>query len=219
MRITILATAALSIISITQASYILNIPMERGQGGPLPNGSINITPKTPSLPVENWQPAEPLYSEWVDIGNVSGCSNWTPDASTMLKDETFNQTAKDCIQYQTRTRQNREQETTTLAYRNVGEPVTIGQNVTASSSRTATGTASCSYSRYVTGTPNTFWMAGTSTSTNAYIVYLNGVQIKTAGGYYTTSFILNGITYKIGTTVKDSFTNESGTYRYYEVCK
>lgn len=219
MRITILATAALSIISITQASYILNIPMERGQGGALPDGSINMTPRTPGLPVENWQPVEPLYSEWVDIGNVSGCSNWTPDASTMLKDETFNQTAKDCLQYQTRTRQNREQETTTLAYRNVGEPVTIEQNVTASSSRTATGTAACSYSRYVTGTPNTFWMAGTSTATNAYLVYLNGVQIKTAGGYYTTSFILNGITYKIGTTVKDSFTNESGTHRYYEVCK
>ena len=164
---------------------------------------------------ENWQPAEPLYSEWVDFGNVYGCSNWTPDASTMLKDETFNQTAKDCLQYQTRTRQNREQETTTLAYRNVGERVTMGQNVTASSSRTATGTASCSYSRYVTGTPNTYWMAGTSSAYNAYIVEVNGVQIRAADGYYTASFTLNGKTYKRGKTVKDSITG----YRYYEVCK
>lgn len=211
--------AIIALTSTAQAGYRIVIPMEQSKGGPLPNGSISITPKTPSLPVENWQPAEPIYSEWVNVGNVSGCSNWTPDASTMLKDETFNQTAKDCIQYQTRTRQNREQETTTLAYRNVGEPVTMGQNVTVNSSRTATGTAACSYSRYVTGTPNTYWMAGTSSANNAYIVHVNGVEIKATGGYYTTSFTLNGKTYKRGTTVKDSTTNEYGTYRYYEVCK
>ncbi len=221
MKTTITLMAIIALTSTAQAAYRIAIPMEQSSGGALPNGSISITPKTPSLPVENWQPAEPLYSEWVNDGNVSGCSNWTPDASTMLKDETFNQTAKDCIQYQTRTRQNREQETTTLAYRNVGEPVTIGQNVTASSSRTATGTASCSYSRYVTGTPNTFWMAGTSTSTNAYIVYLNGVEIKAASDYNTKSFTINdtNVTYTRGITVKDSTTNEYGTYRYYEVCK
>lgn len=309
MKITILLMAIIALTSTAQAGYRIVIPMEQSKGGPLPNGSISITPKTPSLPVENWQPAEPLYgewinvggiygcsnwgpdpstqtigvtfdqtatdckqdqtttkqereqetttlvyrnigepsiesksvavhstrkvtgtkenwqpaeplySEWVDFGNVYGCSNWTPDASTMLKDETFNQTAKDCIQYQTRTRQNREQETTTLAYRNVGERVTMGQNVTASSSRTATGTAACSYSFYVNGTPSTFWMAGTNTSTNAYIVYLNDVQIRSENGYDTTSITLNGKTYKRGTTVKVSTTNQYGTYRYYEVCK
>ena len=187
--------------------------MEQSSGGALPNGSISITPKTPSLPVENWQPAEPLYSEWVNVGNVSGCSNWTPDSSTMLKDETFNQTAKDCIQHQTRTIQNREQETTTLAYRNVGEPVTMGQNVTVNSSRTATGTAACSYSRYV----NTFWVAGISSAYNAYVVYVNGVQIKADYGYTTQAFTINdtNVTYTRGTTVKDSSTG----YRYYEVCK
>lgn len=215
MKITILLMAIIALTSTAQAGYRIVIPMEQSKGGPLPNGSISITPKTPSLPVENWQPAEPLYSEWVDFGNVYGCSNWTPDASTMLKDETFNQTAKDCLQYQTRTRQNREQETTTLAYRNVGERVTMGQNVTASSSRTATGTAACSYNRYVTGTPNTYWMAGTSSAYNAYIVEVNGVQIRAADGYYTASFTLNGKTYKRGKTVKDSITG----YRYYEVCK
>lgn len=159
---------------------------------------------------ENWQAAEPLYSEWVNVGNVSGCSNWAPAPTSMLKDETFNQTAKDCIQYQTRTRQNREQETTTLAYRNVGEPVTMGQNVTASSSRTATGTAACSY---VTGTKNTYWWI--SSADNAHTVYVNGVKIRDAAVYYTASFMLNGITYKRGTTVKDS----TSRYMYYEVCK
>ncbi|WP_125474405.1 hypothetical protein [Pseudomonas monteilii] len=211
--------AIIALTSTAQAGYRIVIPMEQSKGGPLPNGSISITPKTPSLPVENWQPAEPIYSEWVNVGDVSGCSNWTPDASTMLKDETFNQTATDCQQTQSRTRQDREQETTTLAYRNVGEPVTIGQNITINSSRTATGTASCSYSRYVTGTPDTYWFAGTSSSNDAYLVHVNGVQIKAANGYYTNSFTLNGTTYKRGSTIRTSITSENGTYRYYDVCK
>ena len=217
MKITITLMALIALTSTAQAAYRIAIPMEQSSGGPLPNGSINITPKTPSLPVENWQPAKPLYSEWVDVGNVSGCSNWTPDASTMLKDETFNQTAKDCIQYQTSTRQHREQETTTLAYRNVGEPVTVGRNVTANSSRTATGTAACSYSRYVTGTPNTFWVTGINSSNNAYIVYVNGVQIKADDDYNTKSFTINdtNVTYTRGTTVKYS----TPGYSYYEACK
>lgn len=189
--------------------------MEQSSGGALPNGSISITPKTPSLPVENWQPAEPLYSEWVNVGSVSGCSNWTPAASTILKDEAFNQTATDCNQYQTRIRQDREQETTTLAYRNVGAPVAMEQNVTVDSSRTATGTASCSYSRSVKRVPDTYWFAGTSSSSDAYLVKVNGVQIKAADGYYTTSFTLNGIRYKRGTILKDS----TAGYNSYEVCK
>lgn len=218
MKKSILTSLTALAISTAQAGFIMKIPLEQTQGGALPDGSINMTPRTPGLPVENWQPAEPLYSEWVDIGNVSGCSNWTPDASTMLKDETFNQTAKDCLQYQTRTIQNREQETTTLAYRNVGEPVTMGQNVTVNSSRTATGTAACSYSVYVTGNPKTYWTYWTAVKTNptyAYRVIVNGVQIGASDGNYTDSLTLNGKTYKRGTTIKDS----SSEFNRYEVCK
>lgn len=214
MRKSILAISALSFISITQAAYTIIIPMEQSRGGALPNGSINITPRTPGLPAENWQPAEPIYTDWTNIGNISGCSNWTPAPSTVLKDEEFNQSATDCNQYQTRTRQAREQETTTLAYRNVGPAVTMGQDITVNSNRTATGTAACSYIQ-----SKTYWFTGTSYSSNAYIVKVNGVELKSVEGYYTTSFTLNGITYKRGTTVKNSITNEYGTYRYYEVCK
>lgn len=192
--------------------------MEQSKGGALPNGSINITPKTPNLPVENWQPAEPLYSEWV-TANDNGCYNWAPDASTMLKDEPFNQTTTNCSHYQTRTRQDREQETTTLEYRNVGEPTIIGQNNTYSATRTATGTASCSYSRSVNGTPDTYWFAGTDSSKDAYLVYVNGVEIKAANGSNRTGFTLNGITYRRGVTVRSSTTSEYVFYRFYDVCK
>ncbi|MGO3031549.1 hypothetical protein [Pseudomonas helleri] len=205
--------AIIALTSTAQAGYRIVIPMKQSKGRPLPNGSISITPKTPSLPVENWQPAEPLYSEWVNVGNVSGCSNWTPDASTMLKDETFNQTAKDCIQYQTRTRQNREQETTTLAYRNVGEPVTIEQNVTASSSRTATGTASCSFIE--SGTNTTFW-ARIENGSRGQGVTVNGVQIKMVFGYsIENTFTINGVKYTRGET---KLSYSEGT-SYSAVCK
>lgn len=222
MKITITLMALIALTSTSQAAYRIAIPMEQSSGGALPNGSISITPKTPNLPVENWQPAEPLYSEWV-TANDNGCYNWAPAASTMLKDEPFNQTTTDCSHYQTRTRQDREQETTTLEYRNVGEPVIIGQNNTYSGTRTATGTAACSYSRdvsgslYDSGVPNTYWMTGISSAYNAYIVYVNGVQIKADDGYNTKSFTINdtNVTYTRGTTVKDSTTG----YRYYEVCK
>lgn len=305
MRKSILAISALSFMSITQAAYTIIIPMEQSKGGSLPNGSISITPRTPGLPAENWQPTEPLYgvwvnandiygcsnwtpatstqpigvifqqtaddckrdqtttkqdreketttlayrnvgqpttatrtlaaqssrqatgtqenwqpaepaySDWINTGNIYGCSNWTPAASTMLKDEAFNQTATDCKQDQIRTIQDREQETTTLAYRNVGAPVAMEQNVTVDSSRTATGTASCSYSRSVNRVPDTYWFAGTRSSSDAYLVKVNGVQIKAADGYYTTSFTLNGIRYKRGTILKDS----TAGYNSYEVCK
>lgn len=96
MRITILVTAALSIISITQASYILNIPMERGQGGALSDGSIKFTTRTPPIPVE------PLLGEWVDKGLPINCSAWTPLPETVKKDQPFEQSST-CSQEQTRT--------------------------------------------------------------------------------------------------------------------
>lgn len=213
MRITILATAALSIISITQAEYIIKIPMEQSQGGALPIGSIQIKPRTPPLPIENWQPAEAIYSEWANEGNIYDCSNWTPSVSTVMKDETFNQTATDCKQDQSRTKQDREQETTTLAYRNVGVPVSETSTITANSSRTATGTALCSFSRV--GLTSIYWFSGTSSSSNSYVVYENGVMIKNDGGYDTKTFTLNGVNYTRGTTVKAG----AGNYNYYEVCK
>ena len=203
----------IAVTATAQAEFIIKIPMEQSQGGVLPNGSINITPKTPSLPVENWQPADPVYSEWVNEGNVSGCSNWAPTASTMLKDEPFNQTATDCNQYQTRTRQNREQETTTLAYRNVGAPVTMGQNVTVNSSRTATGTAACSFNRNSGLAPPTQWLV--NINADNHLLQVNGNVLYNDPGKYSTTLIINGKTYKRGTTVKYSTTG----YSYYEVCK
>lgn len=135
----IITVFTLCLISITQAQYSLKIPMEQSKGGALPNGSINITPRTPGLPVENWQPAEPIYGEWVNVNDIYGCSNWTPATSTQPIGVIFQQTADDCKQDQTTTKQDREKETTTLAYRNVGQPTTETKSIPVQLSRQATG--------------------------------------------------------------------------------
>lgn len=143
MKKSILTSLTALAISTAQAGFIIKIPLEQTQGGALPDGSINMTPRTPGLPVENWQPAEPLYGEWVNNGAVYGCSNWTPATSTQSIGVIFQQTADDCKQDQTRNRQELEQETTTLATRYTGPAVTETQTVTASSTRTSTGTKEC----------------------------------------------------------------------------
>lgn len=134
----ILIIAVLSVTGITQAAYTIIIPMEQSRGGALPNGSINIIPRTPGIPAENWQPAESLYSEWINVNDIYGCSNWTPDTSTLPIGVIFQQTA-DCKQDQTITKQEREKETTTLVYRNVGKPTTETKSITVQLSRQATG--------------------------------------------------------------------------------
>lgn len=146
MKRAIITSLAALALSTAQAGFLMKIPLEQDQGGALPDGSINITPRTPGLPVENWQPAEPLYGEWVNVNDIYGCSNWTPATSTQPIGVIFQQTADDCKQDQTRNRQELEQETTTLVIRKKGTAVTETQTITASSTRTETGTGSeCRY--------------------------------------------------------------------------
>ena len=140
MRIIILATAALSIISITQAEYILKIPMEKGQGGQLPNGSIRFT--------SNWSNAPTVYGEWIDQGQPYDCNNWFPADSTVPMDETFTQTATDCSQDQTRTAQDQEVETISGIVRDKGSPYNQQRTITASSTRDSVGTLMSSWEQF-----------------------------------------------------------------------
>ncbi|MFK4135887.1 hypothetical protein ACI2KR_26930 [Pseudomonas luteola] len=86
---------------------------------------------------ETWVATTSTYSAWANSSAVYGCTNWSPSPYNYTERTQFNQTATDCKIDQTRTRQGREQETTTKAYRNVGAPVTEKQTVGGkSSSRT-----------------------------------------------------------------------------------
>lgn len=90
--------------------------------------------------LENWAATTPIYTEWVNSGGIYGCSNWTPDPATVTTGQSFDQTATDCKQNQTRSRQEREQETTTLEIRNKGTAIAEIQTITVLSTRSATGT-------------------------------------------------------------------------------
>jgi hypothetical protein len=205
LRIAILATMA---IGVTQAEYIVKYPLTH-----IPAGSIQLV--TPQAPAGNWVVADPVYTEWVNEGNLYDC-NWTPATSTVLTGASFTQTATTCKQDKVRTKQNREQESKTLEYRNVGSPTTEVDTSTASSSQQSVGTGTkvneCSYSFNVPGVPDNYWFAGTSTN-NLYIIKVNGVQLKNEYGYTKTSIKINGIDYSRG-NIKAPYAG--GDYR--EVC-
>jgi hypothetical protein len=84
---------------------------------------------------ETWVAATPTYTAWTNTNALYGCAAWTPAGSSKTVTGTFTQTAADCETDQTRNRQDREQESTTLAYRNKGTPVAETQTLT---SQTAT---------------------------------------------------------------------------------
>jgi hypothetical protein len=72
---------------------------------------------------ETWVAATPIYGNYTVTNNLYNCTNWTPTGASKTVSGTFTQTATNCATDRTRTVQNREQETTTLAYRNVGSSV------------------------------------------------------------------------------------------------
>ncbi len=70
--------------------------------------------------LRDWQPATPIYTIWIDDGNPFNYGNWTPVANVQTAD--FMQT-RSYQQNQLRFRQDREQDSITGDYRDVGEPV------------------------------------------------------------------------------------------------
>ncbi len=218
MKKSIIALTALIVLTSTaQADYILKIPMVQGQGGAggsLPNGSINFITRTPPLPIENWKPADAIYSNWTNKDVIYDC-NWTPATSTVLKDDPLDQTATYCKQDQFRTKQEREQETTTLAYRDIGIPVSEikTNNITAYGEyqrRSTMGTADCVFlnSSY----KMSYWFAGYN---NAYLVYVGGAMIASGNSYGMSTVYGSGKIYKRGTTVK----GRNNGYPMYDVCR
>lgn len=217
----LLTTLAIISLTTAQASYIIKYPMEGGNGH-LGAGSITFKnePKIPEAPKGNWKPVDSIYTQWVKTGDLYGCSNLTPAASTVWRGVTFTQTYTDCKQDQSRTRQDREQEVDTLEYRNVGDLVTLTQTLTVAGTNTRplVGTAACTY--YI---PNPYWnnywetriswMSGTA-GMDMYTVYVNGRIARNTGGYAITSFDFEGVTYTRGNLIK----NEGG-FNFYEVCK
>lgn len=210
MRITILATAALSIISITQASYILNIPMERGQGGALSDGSIKFTNRTPPIPVE------PLLGEWVDKGLPINCSAWTPLPNTVNKDQSFEQSST-CSQEQTRTVEEQVKNLDTGVISKTGNKSEESKTISVIKKQSAIGTKArvkqCPYDvarGFWFERPNNtvyFVWSGPSPESNEYVS-------ETLPNKPTT-YTKDGYTYSRGKAY--SFSSDSGYYYY--ICR
>ena len=144
--------------------------------------------------VETWIATTPTYTSWVNSGGIYGCANWSPDPSTVNTGVGFTQTATDCEQNQTRNRQNREQETTTLAIRNSGSVIVENQTLTnQTSTRAATGTKVTKVCYY--NASNYVYRGG-----YPYYQYMwNGSRIASEK---STVISRNGYTYSVGSFVK-----------------
>ena len=168
--------------------------------------------------IETWIATTPTYTSWVNSGGIYGCANWSPDPSTVNTGVGFTQTATDCEQNQTRNRQNREQETTTLAIRNSGSVIVENQTLTnQTSTRAATGTKLvqiCKYdSRNIASTEagytsflwNNVYIG--DSARNSLTLIKGGYKYSRVGG------IRKRVDYSTGTECCD------GTYFEYEICQ
>ncbi len=180
----------------------------RNSGGLITESNIITVPQSQSSigTKETWVAITPTESAWTNSGSPTGCSAWTPDASTGNVGTMVNQ-SRTCSQAQTRTRQNREQETTTGAIRNTTTStetttVTVTQNQQVSGTKPVT---ECIYS----AKPQSGWFYPTPMDPfdNPY-VYWNGTFLK--NNISTTSFTSGGYLYTRGAQVY--------TYQY-EICR
>ena len=200
--------------------------------------TVNQTRNNTGL-MESWVSIGSTYGDWTNAGALYDCSNWSPSPSTINNGVSFNQNATDCKQNQTRTRQDREQETTTLAIRNSGAVIVENQTLTnQSSSRTATGTKVNTvcvfdqtfnpnyYQWYTQTSGSSFWITAYSTIPAMWVDIATG---KTVDFGYGGS-VVPGLTkisnlefrYNDGSKVwkitRGAFNNTANGVNYYQVC-
>lgn len=179
--------------------------------------------------LENWILANPTYTEWTIDGEPFNCTNWTPSKETVAVAQTFTQTATNCEQNQIRTRQNIEQETTTLVYRNAGSPIIENQKLTGiSNTRQEIGTKEDIVGCYTSDGSNfSYWNELSSFLTSQNIAFMNE-KIWPEGDSYVefapifTSYMANGYRYTRGDLVKTTVTTDYGvtvTTKEYKVCR
>ena len=190
--------------------------------------------------LESWVAIGALYGDWSNSGNLYDCTNWTPDPSTIDNGVSFTQNATDCKQNQTRTKQDREQETTTLATRNVGSEIIENQTLTnQSNSRNSVGTKvnrvclfDQSFNPYVY-----IWVTGNSDPQFMTSIYQNipslwididtgtkidimGIDGETESGL--TKISNDQFNYNDGSKIwkitRGSYSYSANGYNYYQVC-
>lgn len=171
--------------------------------------------KTGPKSTGTWIAASTTISSWTNSG--AGYNfNWSPDPSNFPSGTTFTQTSTGYSQDQKQTVQNRERNTFSLEYRNVGNPITntqtlsIEQTTTRDSVGTKVGNGSQSE---CLSAVDTAWGVATSPANLVGTIAWKGVIIfsrESSGDFYGTSVQKNGVTYTRGNQI------DSATY---EVCQ
>lgn len=128
---------------------------------------------------ETWVATSPTYTAWVNTSGVYNCQTWAPLPTAMLATGTYTQNSSNCSLNQSRNKQNREQETTTLAVRNAGAPIAETQTLTnqsASRSYTVTLGAWYNVNGNIYGCSN--WSPATNTQPKAVGFYQTATDCK-----------------------------------------
>lgn len=169
--------------------------------------------------LESWISISPTYTEWTNTGAITGCNNWSPETSTVKSGDPFDQTATDCKQEQTRSRQNHEQETTTKAIRDVGSPVAEYKTITVSSTRKAIGTMETTECLYSGTSPVTEWRYYLTIDPNnggnripKTFITFKGTSLNTSGymNHISTPIVQGGYRYTQGPSI---------TSQIFQVCR
>lgn len=138
-------------------------------------------------------------------------------------DVPFPQTATNCEQKQTRTVQNREQNDTSHAYRNVGDLIIESKSLKNQvSKRTATGTRLPEECSYVFGHSTTMsaWIA--NDKNKKFEIWWKGVKLTTVTPTTViTEYVFNGFKYmKSGKELnKGQMDNDGHSYLYSKICR
>ena len=145
--------------------------------------------------METWVPIVASYSDWIDFEELYDCTNWTPDVYDIDAGVEFEQTATDCKQDQTRSRQDREQGNVSFEIRDVGEPIEETQTLTDQENiRDAVGVKALGYTHF------RIFIEVNNGAANSQIVELellnaSGVDLfdlhtvtSSQSSYYTTSY-------------------------------
>lgn len=122
----LLKVAMLTSVLITYSGISSAEPSYRYQGALQGNYGIKgTTPAEPETPpaTPQWVFSTPSYTDWEVSGAVGACTTWTPSLKTLPLGAT-SQSSSDCDVQKSRVKQNREQETVTLEYRDAGDPIT-----------------------------------------------------------------------------------------------
>lgn len=202
MKKNLLLLAIVGCMSLSQAEYLIKYP---------PISNINFVNQ------KVWLSADPLKSEWTNLGAITGCSNWSPAISTVNQGVVFTQTATDCKQDQTRTVQEREKEKTSSVYRNIGNPYTETQSITVTSTQEATGAKSVEkVCVYGSGWGSGIWSVTATTSALSWWGPNEAANEKFSVGVTlsTQSYTKDNYLYTKGRAMY-----RQGDNYYYELCR